>query len=101
LEKKEEPPAPGIEATVQEIMQHRLKTKEGKALYDLRKETVEPVFGIVKETMGFRRFSMRGKAKAALEWILVTLSYNLRRLHSVQMGRKNGGWASKMSPLLA
>jgi len=100
LEKKEEPPAPGIEATVQEIMQHRLKTKEGKALYDLRKETVEPVFGIVKETMGFRRFSMRGKAKAALEWTLVTLSYNLRRLHSVQMSRKNGGLASQTSPTL-
>ena len=97
LEKKEEPPAPGMEATVQEIMQHRLKTKEGKALCDLRKETVEPVLGIVKETMGFRRFSMRGKAKAALAWTLVTLSYNLRRLHSVHMGRKKGGLAGKMS----
>jgi hypothetical protein len=100
LEKKEEPVAPGLEATIKEIMEHRLRTKEGKALYDLRKETVEPIFGIIKETMGFRRFSMRGKAKAALEWTLVTLSYNLRRLHCVHMGRKNAGLARKMSQTL-
>lgn len=89
LEKKAEPAAPGPEAGVKEIMQHRLKTEEGKALYDLRKETVEPIFGIIKETMGFRRFSMRGKAKAALEWTVVTLSYNLRRMHRVQQQREN------------
>ncbi len=100
LEKKEEPVAPGPEATIKEIMEHRLKTREGKALYDQRKETVEPIFGIIKETMGFRRFSMRGKAKAALEWTLVTLSYNLRRLHCVQMGRSNEGLAGKTSQVL-
>jgi len=100
LEKKEEPVTPGEGATVKEIMEHRLNTQEGKALYDLRKETVEPVFGIVKETMGFRRFSMRGKAKAALEWTLVTLSYNLRRLHSVQKGRRIEGRVSKTGPIL-
>ena len=97
LEKQEEPAAPGPQATIKEIMEHRLSAKEGKALYDLRKETVEPIFGIIKEAMGFRRFSMRGKAKAALEWTLVTLSYNLRRLHCVQMGRKNAGLAGKIS----
>jgi transposase len=84
LEKKAEPPAPGPEAGTKEIMQHRLKTKEGRALYNLRKQTIEPVFGIIKQAMGFRGFSMRGKAKAALEWTLVTLSYNLRRLHCVR-----------------
>ena len=69
------------------MMAHRLHTPEGKALYDLRKETVEPVFGIIKAVMGFRRFSLRGKAKVALEWTLVTLSYNLRRLHTVLQPR--------------
>lgn len=87
LEKKEEPAVPGEQAGIKELMQYRLKTKAGKALYNLRKETVEPVFGIIKETIGFRRFSMRGQAKAALEWTLVTLSYNLRRMHGVQKGR--------------
>jgi hypothetical protein len=97
LEKKEDPEAPDPGATLKEILGHRMKTQEGKALYGLRKETVEPVFGIVKETMGFRRFSMRGKAKAALEWTLVTLSYNLRRLHRVQVGPRNEGLAGKWS----
>jgi len=83
-------PAPGLEATIKEIMEHRLRSKEGKALYGLGKETVEPIFGIIKETRGFRRFSMRGQAKAALEWTLVTLSYNRRRLHCLQRGAKPG-----------
>jgi hypothetical protein len=100
LEKKEDPAAPGPGAAIKEIMGHRMKTQEGKALYDLRKETVEPVFGIVKEAMGFRRFSMRGKAKAALEWTLVTLSYNLRRLHRVQAGPRNEGLGGKLSQAL-
>ena len=39
-------------------MVHRLESKAGKELYTLRKQTVEPVFGIIKEVMGFRRFMM-------------------------------------------
>jgi hypothetical protein len=38
------------------------------------------VFGIIKEVLGFRRFSLRGKVKVNLEWKLVSLSYNLKRL---------------------
>ena len=75
-----EPPAPGPEATAKEQMAYRLKTAVGQALYRLRKQTVEPVFGIIKEVMGFRRFRLRGRAKVSLEWMLVCLSYNLRRL---------------------
>ena len=61
-------------------MAHRLATAEGKALYGLRKQTVEPVFGIIKEVLGFRRFMLRGKEKAGLEWTLVSAAYNLKRL---------------------
>ena len=64
-------------------MAHRLKTPEGKALYKLRKQTVEPVFGGIKEVIGFRRFSMRGKKKAGLEWSLVCLSYNLKKMYNL------------------
>lgn len=46
-----------------------------KGLYKLRKQTVEPVFGIIKEVMGFRRFLLRGRAKVELEWTLVCVSY--------------------------
>jgi len=64
-------------------MGHRFKTPEGKALYKLRKQTVEPVFGIIKEVLGFRRFSMRGKQKAETEWSLVCLSYNLKKMFNL------------------
>jgi transposase len=75
-----EPAAPGPEASAKEVMAHRLKTQPGKGLYKLRKQTVEPVFGIIKEVMGFRRFLLRGRAKAGLEWTLVCVSYNLKRM---------------------
>lgn len=79
-----EPPAPGPGATAKELMAHRLKTAMGQALYRLRKQTVEPVFGIIKEVMGFRRFLLRGRAKVSLEWTLVCLSYNLKRLFTLK-----------------
>jgi hypothetical protein len=65
-------------------MAHRLKTTLGKLLYKLRKQTVEPVFGIIKEVMGFRHFSLRGQAKVSLEWTLVCVSYNLKRLFTLK-----------------
>ena len=65
-------------------MRQRLATKAGKELYKLRKQTVEPVFGIIKEAMGFRRFSMRGRQKTESEWSLVCLAYNIRRLFVLQ-----------------
>jgi hypothetical protein len=79
-----EPAAPRPEAGAKEKMAHRLKTKVGKDLYKLRKQTVEPVFGIIKEIMGFRRFSLRGHAKVSLEWTLVCVSYNLKRLFTLK-----------------
>lgn len=86
LEKRPEPKAPGVRASVDTKMRHRLRTKAGRTLYALRKQTVEPVFGIIKEVMGFRRFRLRGKAKVALEWTLVTLAYNFRRLYRLLTG---------------
>ena len=60
---------------------YRLQTEIGKAIYGLRKCTVEPVIGIIKEILGFRQFSLRGLAAAAGEWCLVCLAFNLKRLH--------------------
>ncbi|HEX9047200.1 MAG TPA: IS1182 family transposase [Verrucomicrobiae bacterium] len=79
-----EPAVPGPAASAKEKMAHRLKTAAGKALYKLRKQTVEPVFGIIKEVMGFRRFLLRGLAKVSLEWTLVCVSYNLKRLFTLK-----------------
>ena len=83
LEKREDPPPPPDGATPAEIMAHRLDTGAGKELYALRKQTVEPAFGIIKEAMGFRRFLMRGLDKVNLEWTLVTTAYNLKRLFNM------------------
>ena len=62
-------------------MQHRLKTPAGKAVYARRKSTVETVFGIVKEVMGFRRFHVRGLEAVNGEWTLTCLAWNLKRMH--------------------
>jgi hypothetical protein len=79
LEGEPEPPPEGADPRTK--MAYKLRTKAGKALYKLRKSTVEPVFGIIKEVMGFRQFSLRGLVAAAGEWNLVCLAYNLKRLH--------------------
>ncbi len=62
-------------------MVHRLSTQAGKALYKLRKQTVEPVFGIIKRVMGWQQMSMRGLRKAQGEWHLVTMAWNIKRMH--------------------
>ena len=76
-----EPPANDASAKVK--MAYKLKTGEGEQIYRRRKFTVEPVFGIIKEVMGFRQFSLRGMTKASGEWTLVCLAYNLKRLHQL------------------
>jgi transposase len=74
-----DPPAPENPTPV-EAMCYRLQTKTGKALYALRKQMPEPVFGIVKSVMGFRQFSLRGLEKVRGEWKLVTMAWNIKRL---------------------
>jgi len=74
-------PAPlQADATPMQAMTHRLKTQAGKAAYALRKQTVEPVFGIIKSVMGFRQFSLRGLRKVTGEWNLVCLAWNVKRM---------------------
>jgi len=72
---------PPDDATPQVKMAYKLQTEIGRAVYRLRKMTVEPVIGLIKETLGFRQFSLRGLVAAAGEWCLVCLAYNLKRLH--------------------
>jgi Transposase DDE domain/Transposase domain (DUF772) len=63
-----------------EAMAHRLKTPEGRKLYALRKQTPEPVFGVIKSALGFRQFSLRGLDKVRGAWSLVTMAWNLKRM---------------------
>jgi len=73
------PPAPQ-NPTPLEAMAYRLKTAEGRKLYALRKQTPEPVFGIIKAVMGFRQFMLRGLKLARGEWSLVTMAWNIKRM---------------------
>jgi hypothetical protein len=79
----QQPDPPPAEATPKEKMAYKLKTEIGQAIYRLRKSTVEPVIGIIKEVLGFRQFSLRGLAAAAGEWGLVCIGFNLKRLQTL------------------
>ena len=70
-------------ASASEMASWRLRTEEGKKLYAKRKSTIEPVFGIIKHIMGFRQFSLRGERKVASEWNLVSIAWNIKRLHKI------------------
>jgi len=75
-----EPEELAEDATLMQRMIHRLKTQAGRSVYRLRKQTVEPVFGIIKSVMGFRQFSLRGLRQVQGEWSLVCLAWNIKRM---------------------
>jgi transposase len=77
-------PLPPEKPTPVEAMAHRLQTPEGKKLYALRKQTPEPVFGIIKSVLGFRQFSLRGLEKVRGEWTLVTMAWNIKRIFALR-----------------
>jgi len=80
------PQPPAEDASAREKMAHKLRTVIGRAIYRLRKSTVEPVIGIIKEVLGFRQFSLRGLSAVAGEWVLVCMAFNLKRLHTLHHG---------------
>jgi hypothetical protein len=80
------PAEPADDASPTLKMAYKLKTAIGKVIYGLRKCTVEPVIGMIKEVLGFRQFSLRGEQAAAGEWCLVCLAFNLKRLHNLLQG---------------
>lgn len=77
------PPDCPVDADAIVQMAHRLRTKEGKEIYAKRKSTVETVFGIIKEVMGFRRFHLRGYDAAQGEWNLVCMAWNMKRMYAL------------------
>ena len=77
------PPGPALVAT--QRMADRLASDRGRARYRRRKAIVEPVLGWIKAVLGFRRFSLRGEAKARGEWTLVCLAVDLKRFHRIRL----------------
>ncbi|MGC2330258.1 MAG: transposase, partial [Candidatus Acidiferrales bacterium] len=61
-------------------MRRKLRSPAGRAAYRRRKELVEPIFGVLKEQRGMRRFRMRGLSKVAIEFTLAATALNLTRL---------------------
>ena len=80
------PKAPPASATPLQKMAHRLQTPAGRKLYGLRKQTPEPVFGIIKSVMGYRQSLLRGLENVSGEWNLVTMSWNIKRMFALQPG---------------
>lgn len=68
-------------------MRRKLKTKQGRQRYGLRKELSEPVFGQIKQARGFRQFLLRGTVKVHGEWQLICTGHNLLKL----FGARNAG----------
>ena len=78
------PKAPPDSASAVQKMAYRLKTPRGRKLYALRKQTPEPVFGIIKSVMGYRQTLLRGLDNVKGEWNLVTMSWNIKRMFAMQ-----------------
>jgi transposase len=80
------PKSPPDSASPLQKMVHQLKTPRGRKLYALRKQTPEPVFGIIKSVMGYRQCLLRGLESVKGEWSLVSLSWNIKRMFALQPG---------------
>lgn len=61
-------------------MREKLSTEEGRHIYAHRAKTVEPVFGTIKAALRFRQFLLRGLSKVTIEWDLVCMAYNVKRM---------------------
>jgi hypothetical protein len=71
-----------------EGMKACMRTSYGRTVRQVRATTVEPVIGWIKDTLGFRRFHLRGEGKVAMEWELVCLAFNLTLMHRVKRAGK-------------
>lgn len=62
------------------VMEEKLRSPGGKELYRKRGITIEPIFGHIKEVLGFRRFMRRGLEACGNEWKLICMAHNLLKL---------------------
>ncbi|MEK7777909.1 MAG: IS1182 family transposase [Chloroflexota bacterium] len=78
------PPAPRgripKDLSIADRMRRKLRTKQGRKRYGLRKELSEPVFGQIKQARGFRQFLLRGRDKVRSEWSFICTGHNVLKL---------------------
>lgn len=84
LRPREDAPPEDEETDPVAAMEHRMRSQEGRKIYAHRKYTIEPVFGIAKEVLGFRQFSLRGLKKVEGEWNLLCMAMNMKRMHALK-----------------
>ena len=72
---------PHVQHQETQRMRTKLRTAEGRKLYQRRKAMVEPVIGTLKEHRGMRQFLRRGLKAVTIEWVMAAISYNITRLH--------------------
>src|SRR5271157_455239 len=84
---KEQPEPPAENASPKVKMAYKLQTEIGQAIYRLRKCTVEPVIGLIKEVLGFRQFSLRGLKATTGECCWVCVAVKLKRMHALYLER--------------
>ena len=80
LRRPQDKPERVISTPIVQAMRAKMNTTEARQMYRKRRQSVEPVFGIIKSVMGFRQFLLRGLANVSGEWTLVGLAYNFKRL---------------------
>lgn len=67
-------------------MKEKMNTDEGKKIYSLRKITVEPVYGHIKQNLGFREFLLRGLVGVKIEMNLISIAHNLSKIWRIKQG---------------
>ena len=67
-------------------MRDKMNTEESKDVYRLRKSTVEPVIGNIKQNLGFREFLLRGLQGTKIEMNLVSIAHNLQKIWTMRGG---------------
>jgi transposase len=89
------------DATLVERMDRKVSVKKGKAVYRLRQQIIEPVFGQIKDARGIRGFLRRGKAAADSEWKLICGTHNLLKLYRRALANASAAPYSRMAARVA
>lgn len=67
-------------------MKEKMQTIEARKIYRMRKIAVEPVYGNIKQNMGFREFLTRGLKNVKNEFNLACIAHNLMKIHRFRVG---------------
>jgi len=73
------------------LMKEKMNPDESRKIYSLRKITVEPVYGHMKQNLGFRKFLLRGLEKVKIEMNLISIAHNLLKIHRILGENKRSG----------